>query len=277
MLVRLLAATAVLCALAAPVALAGRKDDKDGQQTPPASMPGRGPNHHGSERTGPARPFVPPQQQDRGRGHDARDAKFPRRYGVIFWPYPYPWPYGGYYSNYGNPYAYPYPGPYPAYPYYPDDDVDYTAMPSTRGLVVPGDLPMGSAANWFYCDSPDGFYPYVKSCSRNWTPIPLGPPPPGASKPLSYSEWQWCEESKSFFPYVTSCKEGFVSVPVTVPTNEGGPPPQAANWFFCDDPKGYSPYVVQCKHDWRAVPAVPPPSVKISVRDEDKSEKPKKK
>jgi hypothetical protein len=204
-----------------------------------------------------------------GGWHDGHHA---HRYGegVFFWPYPYAWPYGsypGYPGWYGNPYAAPVPYPYT---YYPGNDGsnDDGVMPSTRGLVVPGDLPIGAMPNWYYCDSPDGFYPYVKSCSHAWTPIPLAPPPPGAAAPLSYSDWQWCEESKSFFPYVNVCKDGFLPVPVTVPSSDMGPPAQAANWFFCDDPKGYAPYVVQCRHDWRTVPAVPPPSVKITMRDE---------
>lgn len=195
-------------------------------------MPGHGGGHHGGH-----------------YGH-----------GGVFFPYP---PYG---VGWPYPYPYPYSYPYPSYPY-PDDDDD-NGPPSTRGLVVPGGpLPVGISASWYYCDAPDGYYPYVKSCAHGWTPIPIAPPPPGAAAPLSYSDWQWCEESKAFFPYVTACKAGFVAIPVTAPGKDQAPPPQVANWFFCDAPKGYLPYVVQCSHDWRAVPAVPPPSVKITVKD----------
>jgi len=200
---------------------------------------------------------LPPRDQghprERGRHHGD---------GGIFYPYPpipYTWPYPAYpYSQYYY--------PYPAYPQGAYDD-DYVP-PSTRGVVVPGGpLPVGITASWNYCDAPDGYYPYVKTCSHGWTPIPIAPPPPGAATPLSYSDWQWCEETKAFFPYVSSCKAGFVAIPVTAPGKDQAGPPQVANWFFCDTPKGYSPYVVQCSHDWRAVPAVPPPSVKITVRD----------
>jgi len=181
--------------------------------------------------------------------------------GGVFFPYP---PY-----SVGWPYPYPYPYPYPPYSYpYPNDDDDDSGPPSPRGVAVPGGpLPVGMSPSWYYCDAPDGYYPYVKSCAHGWTPIPIAPPPPGAAAPLSYSDWQWCEESKGFFPYVTSCKAGFVAIPVTAPGKDQGPPPQVANWFFCDAPRGYLPYVVQCSHDWRAVPAVPPPSVKITVKD----------
>lgn len=203
----------------------------------------------------PSRPAPSsPGHAERGRHHNG---------GGVFYPYPlipYTWPYPAYpYSNYYY--------PYPAYPQGPYDDDDYTP-PSTRGVVVPGGpLPVGMTASWYYCDTPDGYYPYVKTCAHGWTPIPIAPPPPGAAAPLNYADWQWCEETKAFFPYVSSCKAGFVSMPVTAPGKDQAGPPQVANWFFCDTPKGYSPYVVQCAHDWRAVPAVPPPSVKLTVRD----------
>ncbi len=172
-----------------------------------------------------------------------------------WFPFPTTWPY--------PPYPYP-PGSYP-WPY-PDDGGD--AAPS--GPTVPDDLPTAQApapAYWYYCDSPDGYYPYVKSCAHTWNLIPISPPPPGASRPISYSDWLWCEDSKSFFPYVSYCHSGFVSMPVTAPHAENAGPPAVAQWFYCEDPKGYLPYVMQCKKDWRAVPAVPPPSVKITVKD----------
>jgi len=185
---------------------------------------------------------------DGGRHHPGRPG------GVIVIPYPgYPagtwWPYPPY--------------PYPPYPYSDDGEDDTSAGPD-----VPADLPEGATPFWYYCDRPDGYYPYVKSCSHDWSTIPISPPPPGAAIPLSYSDWQWCEDSKSFFPYVSSCRSGFVSMPVTAPKSDAAP--AVANWFFCEDPRGYLPYVIQCKKDWRAVPSVPPPSVPITVKDAGK-------
>ncbi len=214
-------------------------------------------------------PSAAPRAEVRGSGHMGRGGghhggHYGGHYGGgVFFPYP---PYG---VGWPYPYPYSYAYPYPAYPYPDDgDDDDDSGPPSTRGLVVPGGpLPVGISASWYYCDAPDGYYPYVKSCAHGWTPIPIAPPPPGTAAPLSYSDWQWCEETKAFFPYVGSCKAGFVAVPVTAPGKDQGPPPQVANWFFCDAPRGYLPYVVQCSHDWRSVPAVPPPSVKITVKD----------
>lgn len=174
--------------------------------------------------------------------------------GGVIYPYPvpmtwpYPWP----------PYYYPYP------PYYPDTSDDDDDSPPAG---MPGEMPMGVVGFWYYCDAPDGYYPYVKDCSHPWARIPISPPPPGTAAPMSFSDWQWCEEKKAFFPYVTACPAGFVPVPVTAPGKNQSGPPQVANWYFCESPRGYLPYVVQCARDWRAVPAVPPPSVKITVKD----------
>jgi hypothetical protein len=194
----------------------------------------------------------------RSNGYHRGDAFYPYPPVPMTWPY-LPYPYSQYY--------YPYPPQYYPDNIYGDDEYPPT---STRGLVVPGDLPMGITAYWYYCDTPDGYYPYVKSCSHEWTRIPISPPPPGTAAPVSYSDWQWCEDKKAFFPYVTSCIAGFTPVPVTAPGKDQAGPPQVANWYFCDDPRGYSPYVVQCGRDWRAVPAVPPPSVKITVKNDVK-------
>lgn len=220
-----------------------------------------------------ARGHVPATTPQRRGGHDRgglpgvsngirRNSDRHHR-GPDVWDYPYP-PFPSTWPNPAYPYSqyyYPYPPPF-----YGNDSTSDDDQNSLHGMVVPGDLPMGQArAFWFYCDTPDGYYPYVKTCTKPWTSIPVSPPPPGMAKPVSYSDWQWCEETKSFFPYVASCREGFVPTPVTAPS---GTSPQVANWYFCEDPKGYAPYVVQCGKDWRAVPAIPPPSVKVTVKDE---------
>jgi len=70
------------------------------------------------------------------------------------WPY-YPW---------GWPYAYDYYGP--AY-YYAAPTVIETAP------VAPGVGP-----SWYYCDNPQGYYPYVQSCVNPWRQVPATPPPP---------------------------------------------------------------------------------------------------
>jgi hypothetical protein len=90
------------------------------------------------------------------------------------WPYYYGFPYGypysyGYYYPYSDYYPYPYPDE--AYPYPPQSP--------------PGPAAAAPESNWYYCDDPKGYYPYVASCNKQWrevSPTPV-PPPPSASQP----------------------------------------------------------------------------------------------
>jgi hypothetical protein len=169
--------------------------------------------------------------------------------GVVVDPYAY-WPYT----------IYPYPSPYP----YPD--APYSPNPPTGGGVPPppndasNDMPPGPF--WYFCDQPNGYYPYVKSCGHDWTALPIAPPPPGTGAPVSDGTWSWCDDPKGYFPYVAKCRRKWKPVPVTIPLSEGGPDsvPITADWFYCDDPAGYMPYVATCAKDWRAVPSIPPPN-----------------
>jgi hypothetical protein len=34
-----------------------------------------------------------------------------------------------------------------------------------------------TTANWFYCDDPKGYLPYVSNCKRDWRAVPSMPPP----------------------------------------------------------------------------------------------------
>ena len=80
-------------------------------------------------------------------------------------------PYGGW----GWPYYYDYAGyydPYYARPYYPYTDhavVQYSAPPAP------------APANYWYCDNPQGYYPYVQSCSNGWQSVPTTPTPSWAA------------------------------------------------------------------------------------------------
>ena len=78
------------------------------------------------------------------------------------------------YSYY--PYApYPYYPPYPAYapgysysqPYYPQQQAMNLAQ-------APAGPP--PQQNWYYCDNPRGFYPYVQNCGAAWRSVPAQPP-----------------------------------------------------------------------------------------------------
>jgi hypothetical protein len=83
------------------------------------------------------------------------------------------WFTGGYWYFYPQP-IYPYPD------YVPPAVVVQQAPP------VPSGLP--PAQNWYYCDNPKGYYPYVASCGTAWrevpaTPAPQAPPPVPPSGP----------------------------------------------------------------------------------------------
>lgn len=100
-----------------------------------------------------------------------------------YWGYPYSWgyPYYPYYSGY--PYGYRYP-----YSYY---DSPYAAYPPAASVPYVERSP-GAAVYWYYCKSPAGYYPYVKSCSERWMKVlpqdvpaaPNASPPPASSGSL---------------------------------------------------------------------------------------------
>ena len=237
--------------------------DSDGPAGPPAARDGhgsgsgphggpRGSSHGGSggghigagagqRNTGaPAgRGSDPGGGHRRGGGHG----------GVIVVPEPF-WPGSPY------PFSYPYPGSL--------DDSSDTSPPvsyAAHNNVPPRPF-------WYYCDQPDGYYPYVKTCTHDWNGLPIMAPPPAAPAPVADGTWEWCEALQGYFPYVASCPRGWTAVPVTAPQSEGagGIPPASANWYYCDDPKGYLPYVSNCNRDWRAVPSIPPPNMTKSTK-----------
>jgi hypothetical protein len=69
-----------------------------------------------------------------------------------FWPFfPYNYPY---YPYYGYPYAYP------------------EILPET----VPPVASATQAPTWYYCDDPQGYYPYIRTCDHAWQAVPASPP-----------------------------------------------------------------------------------------------------
>jgi hypothetical protein len=71
-------------------------------------------------------------------------------FGFGWAPYAYgPWPYP---SPYVSPYAYPY-----SYPIY-----------SPPIVVQPQPAP---TASWYYCENPQGYYPYVPQCPSGWRAV----------------------------------------------------------------------------------------------------------
>jgi hypothetical protein len=64
--------------------------------------------------------------------------------------------------------AYPYPyyyGPPPVI--YAPPPVVYTPPPAP--VVAP------QAQTWYYCDNPQGYYPYVSQCGSGWRQVPARP------------------------------------------------------------------------------------------------------
>jgi len=75
--------------------------------------------------------------------------------GVSVWPYwdPY-WPYwGSYWGSYWGPYGVP-----------------QVVAPSPQIYVQP------APTTWYYCDDPQGYYPYVQQCPGGWRPVTPTPP-----------------------------------------------------------------------------------------------------
>jgi len=71
---------------------------------------------------------------------------------------------GPYWGLYGYPYAYPY-----AYPYtYPPQ---VYVQPSQQLSIQPPSSPPA----WYYCDNPQGYYPYVQQCPGGWRTVAPSP------------------------------------------------------------------------------------------------------
>jgi hypothetical protein len=76
---------------------------------------------------------------------------------------------GGYYYPWGVPYYYPYP-PAVAVPVpVPAQPQEYVEQGQTSAAPAASGQPGGT---WYYCDDTRSYYPYVKSCSSGWRPVP---------------------------------------------------------------------------------------------------------
>ncbi|GJL72241.1 MAG: hypothetical protein NMNS01_14400 [Nitrosomonas sp.] len=81
--------------------------------------------------------------------------------------------YGGFYDpgfyGYGYPFYYP---PYYAYP-------PTVIVPTEPPVYIQKEQPQPAqpqANFWYYCENPDGYYPYVKKCPNGWQPVSPHPP-----------------------------------------------------------------------------------------------------
>ena len=83
--------------------------------------------------------------------------------------YAYGYPYG--YPSYGHPsYGYPSYG-YPSYGY------PYTYAPQIAVQPAPPVViqPPSAPSVWYYCDNPEGYYPYVQQCPGGWRTVAPNP------------------------------------------------------------------------------------------------------
>ena len=79
------------------------------------------------------------------------------------WPWYYPPP------------AYSY---YPPYPYYPPVVTTPVAPPTYIERSEEQAQPAPATNYWYYCDKPQGYYPYVRQCQGGWQKVPPQPPAP---------------------------------------------------------------------------------------------------
>jgi hypothetical protein len=66
------------------------------------------------------------------------------------------------------------PGPYPypyAYPYVYGPPAVIVAPPPYVA-AAPAAMVSAPAQSWYYCDNPQGYYPYVASCAAGWRQVP---------------------------------------------------------------------------------------------------------
>jgi len=94
-----------------------------------------------------------------------------------------PWygPRFGFYA--GGPAYYPYPYGYP-YAYAPPPSPDYyDDGPPPQRDYGPPPSEQAQGQSWYYCEDPQGYYPYVEDCRGEWRTVPAMPPPPQSAPP----------------------------------------------------------------------------------------------
>jgi len=69
-----------------------------------------------------------------------------------------------------------YPQPVYPYPGYVSEVVVEQTPPPYAYPSAPIAAP--PAPVWYYCDNPQGYYPYVPNCNGPWRPVPATPPAP---------------------------------------------------------------------------------------------------
>jgi len=103
-----------------------------------------------------------------GTGAQAGHSGHGARVGIGLWLGPGWW--GPYY----------YPSYY--YPYYPmESPIVIQQQPEL--YVQPAPQTEEQQSYWYYCKSPQGYYPYVKQCPSGWLKVVPSPPSPSSALP----------------------------------------------------------------------------------------------
>ncbi len=132
-----------------------------------------GGGHSGFDRSHGDRPRFGGDHRDHryfGGGHHNSNTHFGVYFGVPFYRYPHP---------YYRPYYRPFYHPYYSYPYYyPPAVVTVPATPPVYIQQSPPTTQNYPSGYWYYCNSPEGYYPYVKQCPSGWQQVEANPPAP---------------------------------------------------------------------------------------------------
>jgi len=95
-----------------------------------------------------------------GHGGHYGHSSFGLYFGAPFYSYPY--------------YRYPYQYPY----YYPPAVVTVPSAPPVYIQQSPPATRQYPAGYWYYCNNPEGYYPYIKECPDGWQQVEPTPPAP---------------------------------------------------------------------------------------------------
>lgn len=83
---------------------------------------------------------------------------------------------GPYYPYYGYPYAYPYYPPAVIAPVQPPVYIEQQPQVLQQAPIGSQVVPPPESTNyWYYCNNPEGYYPYVKECPVGWKKVPATP------------------------------------------------------------------------------------------------------
>jgi len=102
-------------------------------------------------------------------------------YGGRYWGYPWGWGLGWGLGLWGWPYwGWPYyGGAYLGWPYYPYYSDYYANVPP----AAYGEPEQQQPYYWYYCQNPQGYYPYIQECPGGWMRVVPNTTPPSQFQP----------------------------------------------------------------------------------------------